>query len=124
MPTSASRSARQRYGVRRRHVAETFLLMPKQCRLRAGHLLTDEPKVAGFAQLANWSRELASVRPELLRFTNLLPNYAPVGSGSIGIGAPSYDAYIARYIAEVKPQLLCVDVRQRCFLDLPRFPSR
>ena len=79
---------------------------------------------ASFIRLRGRKRKDSTARPELLRFTNLLPNYAPVGSGSIGSGAPSYDAYIASYIAEVKPQLLCVDVRQRCFLDLPRFPSR
>jgi hypothetical protein len=67
-----------------------------------GFLMTDEPKVGGFAALANWSAELEAARPELLRYANLLPNYAPTGPSSISVGAPTYDAYIADYIRAVE----------------------
>ena len=68
-----------------------------------GTQLKDEPAARDFATLAP---EVARVKAMgRVAFVNLLPNYASTGE----LNASSYGAYLAQYIAEVKPNVLCVD---------------
>ena len=70
-----------------------------------GFNMRDEPAVADFAALANWSASIAARAPGAMRFINLLPNYATPAQ----LGAPTYAAYIEQYIAAVAPNMLCFD---------------
>ena len=68
-----------------------------------GTQLKDEPAVRDFAALAPAvARVKAAGR---VAFVNLLPNYASTDE----LNASSYGEYLARYIAEVQPNMLCVD---------------
>ena len=70
-----------------------------------GFQMSDEPSVADFPALAAWAASVAARAPGALRFINLLPNYASAGA----LGASSYGAYLAAYVAAVRPDMLCFD---------------
>jgi hypothetical protein len=55
----------------------------------------------------------------VLRFINLLPNYAPPGALSGNSTAPmSYGEYVQAYIKAVDPQLLCMDHCESSVADM------
>jgi hypothetical protein len=63
----------------------------------------DEPPGALFANLSNWSKAVAAIDPELLRFVNIRGLEATIE------GAPTYDGYVERFVKELQPDLLCTD---------------
>jgi hypothetical protein len=65
----------------------------------------DEPSVADFPALAAWAASVAARAPGLLRFINLLPNYAVPGA----LNASSYGEYLSAFIRAVAPDMLCFD---------------
>ena len=69
-----------------------------------GYQLYDEPAQSFFPTLAQWMKSVATRAPGALRFVNLLPNY-----GFTPPSTATYEAYIAAYIAEVNPDMLCFD---------------
>jgi hypothetical protein len=70
-----------------------------------GYHLMDEPGTGAFAGLARRVAELRRIRPGRLSYINLFPNYASPAQ----LGAANYDEYIARFIREVKPEVLSMD---------------
>jgi hypothetical protein len=70
-----------------------------------GFQMYDEPSVADFPALSAWAASVAARAPGALRFINLLPNYASAGA----LGASTYGAYLAEYVATVRPDMLCFD---------------
>eukprot|EP01052_Picozoa_sp_SAG31_P064174 SAG31_NODE_23047_length_512_cov_1.184019_1_plen_126_part_10 len=68
-----------------------------------GFQLLDEP--FGFPQVGNWTREIAAARPEALRFINLLG----AGDWNLFKTVQDYSAYIASFVAAVRPQVLSMD---------------
>lgn len=70
-----------------------------------GYLLQDEPSTSAFPGLAKTVAELRSHRPGRLAYVNLFPNYASPAQ----LGAPTYEEHVARFMAEVRPDVLSMD---------------
>lgn len=75
---------------------------PKAC---WGYFLADEPGPGAFPELARTVEKLHQVRPGKLGYINLLPNYAPAWA----LGTTSYIDHVARFVKEVKPDILSMD---------------
>lgn len=71
----------------------------------AGYHLQDEPSTADFPRLAEWARRIQAVDPRHGVYINLLPTYASPAQ----LGAPNYQAYLDRYLAEVPVPYLSWD---------------
>ena len=70
-----------------------------------GYLLVDEPGAGAFPDLAKRAEEIRTKRPGRFGYVNLYPNYAPLGA----LGTASYDEHVARFVREVKPEVLSMD---------------
>ena len=70
-----------------------------------GYLLADEPTPSAFPELGKMVEKLHQVRPGKLGFINLFPNYAPAWA----LGTTSYVEHVARFVKEVKPDVLSMD---------------
>ena len=70
-----------------------------------GYLLMDEPGAAAFPELAKRAEEIRSKRPGRFGYVNLFPNYASLSV----LGTASYDEHVAKFIREVKPEVLSMD---------------
>ena len=70
-----------------------------------GYQLMDEPSVGAFPDLATRAEAIRTVRPGRFGFVNLFPNYATAAQ----LGTASYDEYVAKFIREVKPEVLSMD---------------
>ena len=70
-----------------------------------GYLLVDEPGAGAFPDLAKRAEEIRTKRPGRFGYVNLFPNYAPLGA----LGTASYDEHVARFVREVKPEVLSMD---------------
>jgi hypothetical protein len=68
-----------------------------------GFQLLDEP--FDFAQVGNWTRQIASARPDALRFINL------VGAGDWDFfkDVDDYASFVASFVSAVRPQVLSMD---------------
>lgn len=84
-------------------------LLPSNSSALWGFQLADEP--AGqpqFTLLARWRRAIEAVRPDLLNFVNLLPNYG-MDPHQGWVGDSAYQDYMDAYIATYSPAVLCFD---------------
>lgn len=70
-----------------------------------GYALRDEPNVADFPALRERADAIGSAKPGKLAYVNLFPNYASAQQ----LGAKDYEEYVAKYIEQVKPGVLCMD---------------
>lgn len=70
-----------------------------------GYLLTDEPGLGGFPDLAKRAEEIRKARPGRFGYVNLLPNYAPESA----LGTKTYDEHVAKFVEMVKPEVLSMD---------------
>ncbi len=70
-----------------------------------GYLLADEPGAAAFPDLARRAEEIRQQRPGKFGYVNLFPNYAPASA----LGTTNYDEHVARFVQEVKPEVLSMD---------------
>ena len=70
-----------------------------------GYHLFDEPGTSRFATLAAAVAALRAQDPRRLGYINLFPDYASPAQ----LGAPSYDEYVRRFIAEVSPPVVSYD---------------
>lgn len=70
-----------------------------------GVLLTDEPGVAQFPELAKRADEVRTKVPGKFGYVNLFPNYASPAQ----LGTATYDEHVARFVKEVKPEVLSMD---------------
>ena len=70
-----------------------------------GYLLTDEPAASQFAGLRGRVDALRRARPGKLAYINLFPDYATPGQ----LGTTNYDAYLSRFAAETRPDVLSMD---------------
>eukprot|EP00045_Choanoeca_perplexa_P014624 m.173515 g.173515 ORF g.173515 m.173515 type:complete len:419 (+) comp16739_c0_seq3:568-1824(+) len=66
-----------------------------------GYQLKDEPTAAEFPDLRAWSDAVAAKHPGKWRFINLLPNYGRFNT--------SYGDYVRSFVAQVQPDVLCMD---------------
>ncbi|MEI8045161.1 MAG: hypothetical protein WCL11_27360 [Verrucomicrobiota bacterium] len=70
-----------------------------------GYLLVDEPGAGAFPDIAKRAGEIRARRPGRFGYVNLFPNYAPLGA----LGTSSYDEHVAKFVREVKPEVLSMD---------------
>lgn len=70
-----------------------------------GYLVADEPGAGAFPELAKRTGEIRQARPGRFGYINLFPNYAPLGA----LGTTNYDEHVARFVREVKPEVLSMD---------------
>lgn len=70
-----------------------------------GVFLDDEPVSADFPKLALQSQQILARHPNAVPFINLNPTYAPL----YWLGTTNYEEYVERFIAVVKPKVLCFD---------------
>ncbi len=71
----------------------------------AGYYIGDEPGAGAFPALAQTFAYLAQKDPTHPAYVNLYPNYCPPS----GLGTATYDEYIQRWLAQVKPAILSYD---------------
>ena len=70
-----------------------------------GYYLRDEPSASFFPGLAAVSHVVKEQHPGVWPYINLFPNYADVSQ----LGAPTYDAYVEKFIQDCKPPVLSYD---------------
>jgi len=70
-----------------------------------GFFLYDEPDVSLFPGLGEMASALRKAMPGALPYVNLLPNYGTAAR----MGAPTYEAYLEKFMKEVHPSLLSYD---------------
>jgi hypothetical protein len=70
-----------------------------------GYFIGDEPGAGAFPALAQTFAYLAEKDPNHPAYVNLYPNYCPPH----GLGTATYDEYIQRWLAQVKPAILSYD---------------
>lgn len=70
-----------------------------------GYHVRDEPGADAFAGLGRQVAEMGRHRPGRLAYINLFPNYASPAQ----LGTPTYEEHVARFVAEVKPEVLSMD---------------
>lgn len=70
-----------------------------------GYFLRDEPSAKDFPALAERVAALRVARPGKLAYINLFPSYCDLER----LGTPSYDEHVRRFVAEVNPDVLCMD---------------
>ena len=68
-----------------------------------GYQIKDEPHAYEFPGLKKTLDEIAAAQPGMLRFINLLPNYAS------STNATNYGSYVDRFVSTVEPDLLSFD---------------
>ena len=71
-----------------------------------GYRLSDEPATSDFPMLRKQATALRKARPSKLGYINLFPNYA---DPERQLGAPTYDEYVAKFVDELDPAVLCMD---------------
>lgn len=75
-----------------------------------GYFIVDEPGAESFPALAKAVAAVKKYAPGKLAYINLFPEYATLGAPNLSqLGANSYEEYLERFIAEVKPQLISYD---------------
>jgi hypothetical protein len=70
-----------------------------------GYLLRDEPSASDFPALRKQVDDVRKARPRKLALINLFPNYCDLPR----LGTSSYEEYVAKYMDEVRPDVLCMD---------------
>lgn len=70
-----------------------------------GYLLRDEPGVSDFPALARRAEEIRQQRPGRFGYINLFPKYASEAQ----LGTGSYEDYVAKFVEDVKPEVLSMD---------------
>jgi len=70
-----------------------------------GFLLRDEPPAAMMPGLGEVAAMLRRAMPGAWPYVNLLPNYATAAQ----LGAPTYNAYVQKFVRDVHPPLLSYD---------------
>jgi hypothetical protein len=70
-----------------------------------GYYLRDEPPATLFAELAAWAKKIQSNDAAHPCYINLFPNHATPDQ----LGAPTYQAYVDRFVAEVPVPFLSFD---------------
>jgi Beta-galactosidase len=71
----------------------------------AGYYLRDEPASGDFATLARAVQRISAIDAQHACYINLFPNYATAAQ----LGAPTYQAYLDRFVAEVPVTYLSFD---------------
>ena len=70
-----------------------------------GYQWLDEPSASAFPRLAGDVERVRAARPGKLLYINLLPGYAPPSA----LGTATYREHVARFVDEVKPDVLSMD---------------
>ena len=70
-----------------------------------GYYLRDEPGAGAYAGLGRWAAAYARHAPGALAYINLFPNYASPAQ----MGAATYEEYLERFVATVKPRFISYD---------------
>lgn len=70
-----------------------------------GYYLRDEPSAAVYTGLGTWAAAYAQAAPQALSYINLFPNYASPAQ----LGAATYEEYLQRFVATVKPRFVSYD---------------
>ena len=70
-----------------------------------GYMLRDEPSASNFSELRIEVDAFCLARPGKLALINLFPNYCDLNR----LGTGSYEEYVAKFMEEVRPDVLCMD---------------
>ena len=70
-----------------------------------GYYLRDEPTASFFPGLAAVSQVVKEKHPGAWPYINLFPNYADAGQ----LGAPTYDAYLEKFVEVCQPTIMSYD---------------
>jgi hypothetical protein len=70
-----------------------------------GYVLRDEPSASDFPELRRQVDQFRRARPGKLALINLFPNYCDLER----LGTASYEEHVARFMDEVRPDVLCMD---------------
>lgn len=70
-----------------------------------GYSIADEPGAGAFPDLRKAVDAIRQARPGKLSYINLFPNYAPLSA----LGTTSYVEHVARFVSEVRPDVLSMD---------------
>ena len=70
-----------------------------------GYSVMDEPSAGKFPELRKTVDAIRQARPGKLAYINLFPDYATPEQ----LGSKNYDEHLARYMAEVRPDVLSMD---------------
>ena len=70
-----------------------------------GYSIVDEPNASRFPELGKTVDAIRKARPGKLSYINLFPNYATPGQ----LGTKDYDEHVARFMSEVRPDVLSMD---------------
>lgn len=70
-----------------------------------GYSVVDEPNASQFPALRKTVDALRQSRPGKLAYINLFPNYASPAQ----LGSKTYDEHVARFVSEVRPDVLSMD---------------
>ena len=70
-----------------------------------GYSIVDEPSASRFPELRKTVDSIRQSRPGKLSYINLFPNYASPAQ----LGTKDYDEHVARFMSEVKPDVLSMD---------------
>ena len=87
------------------HAPEETARQLKDHPAMAGYYLRDEPPASAFAELGAWARRIQSVDAVHPCYVNLLPTYGHPEQW----GAPTYQDYVERFLAEIPIPLLSFD---------------
>ncbi|MFQ6097411.1 MAG: hypothetical protein ACE5O2_06735 [Armatimonadota bacterium] len=75
-----------------------------------GYYLMDEPGATWFPRLAVAVDAVKKFAPGKLAYINLFPGYATIGAPDTSqLETPTYEEYLERFVAEVKPQVISYD---------------
>jgi len=70
-----------------------------------GYSIVDEPNASRFPELRKTVDSIRQSRPGKLSYINLFPNYASPAQ----LGTKDYDEHVARFMSEVRPDVLSMD---------------
>jgi hypothetical protein len=78
-----------------------------------GWQLKDEPFYDQFGAITDYLRDVRAAHPTKLGFINLLPNdasgWCSAHASNCSAANITYDQYVRRFVADVRPQVLCAD---------------
>ncbi len=74
-----------------------------------GYFICDEPRASGFPALGKAVAAVKRHAPGKLAYINLFPSYSTLNAARSALETGTYEEYLEKFIAEVKPQLICYD---------------
>jgi hypothetical protein len=74
-----------------------------------GYYISDEPRANAFPALGKAVAAVKKHAPGKLAYINLFPSYSTIDATKSELETATYEEYLERFVAEVKPQLISYD---------------